>query len=120
MKIPYISFEVRKEHILNEDGKNIIKLNVEMRKGKRIKLIYDSSKITCHDIEENSVESGDAVLERTSLFFNAKEGIEVAKWLLNGKIKDGGKSNSFHSYMKLEDAEENEGEKVITISIEEK
>ena len=112
-------FEVRKEHISNEDGRNVIRVNLEMRKGKRIKIVYDENKITCYDIEENIVRTGDNVLERTFLSFETKEGGKVVTWFVNGKIKEKEILHPFFYILKLEQAEEKNGEKVISIFSEE-
>jgi len=79
-------------------------------------LIYLRYTVLAEDIIE---DNGENVLERTFLSFETKEGGKVVTWFVNGKIKEKEILHPFFYFVKLEQAEEKSGEKVISIFSEE-
>lgn len=102
---------------------------IENLEGKKIEkwLVNGKELLTRGDVflrytvlaEDMIEKNGENVLERTFLSFETKEGGKVMTWFVNGKIKEKEILHPFCYIVKLEQAEEKNGEKVISIFSEE-
>lgn len=115
-----------KEYIVAEGSENVIKVSYEAREAKEIKIEFDSSKLECKTRnnldEEVSVNNGQKLKEGSSVEFNAKDNVFVAKWFFNDehvRRYDNDQSCRVYGIFK-EDAIEKGGELVIKVSVEER
>ena len=102
---------------------------IENLEGKKIEkwLVNGKELLTRGDVflrytvlaEDMIEKNGENVLERTFLSFETKEGGKVVTRFVNGKIKEKEILHPFFYIVKLEQAEEKNGEKVISIFSEE-